>query len=94
MDEEMKQQLEGFWNEIDVNNDGNLDKKEVVAFFRKMMTESGKGEAEEGIKKGGDAAWTAFLAMDANGDGKISKDEVFAYLAEHGEPNLPMPEDY
>ena len=86
MSKEKKEEFEEMWDKFDANQDGFLSKKEIVEAFSKLLHEIGK--EGDSITKGSEAAWKAFEAMDTNGDGKISKKEMFLFMQKHGELDL------
>ena len=49
-----------------------------------MMKSFGATDAE--LEEACNNAWEGFLAMDANGDGKISKAEMLDFCEKHGNP--------
>jgi len=60
----------------DTDNDGFLDSKEVKTYFKNFASKMGQPISEEELK----FAVKQFQAVDANGDGLISKDEFVAYF--------------
>ena len=59
---------EWFWEAVDQNGDGHLDRAEVTQVFKDMGKELTEAEAE-----------TVFGEMDADGSGEIEFEEAFSW---------------
>ena len=92
MDDNLRAILEEQWKMLDVNNDGILERKEFEGFLKNEFKRFNEFAASDGSTAISEAEmeaevtleWEKFLASDANGDGKISKAELFDYLEKRG----------
>lgn len=88
-------EVEDLWPTLDRNHDGVIDEKDAILIFREIMIQCLRGTEEETIKLGGKHTYKEILKMDTNGDGKVTKEELTAFLeAEGDELNYPQPEHY
>lgn len=79
-----KEMMEYIWDQIDSNDNGTIDIKEVKAAIQWLADFSGntlidgwEGYVEEGFKH-----------TDTNGDGEVDAKEAMAALKEHGVPDI------
>lgn len=85
------------WPYLDRNHDGKIDKRAACLCFREKMIRCGRGMDEACIQLGGQDTYNMFLKMDTNGDGKVTKEELTAFMVKRGLKDfspLPHPDQY
>ena len=67
-------EVEQIFKQFDANNDGSLDEKEVHAFLEACLKKTGQTQLSVNDFK----EWLS--KVDRNGDGKVSRSELFKIL--------------
>ena len=69
--------VEEIWDQFDTDGSGTLEQEEAEKFFQEMLSQIMANEKTSSLDK--DTLQSAFEAIDKDGNGRITKNEMIAF---------------